>query len=156
MKFHRSFQTVFGLVAILAISLTCAITQAGTFHWGDFAGDEVMFLDVTEDNDEATSLFAPEPGMGGPMVAGNSMHLDPQGFSSQSSDSTDLIDSTLSTVIMAGAGNGITSIDISEFGDYSLGDAATVEPRVTCSIAEDCPESKGIPRQKPLHRSPPS
>jgi hypothetical protein len=118
MKFHRSFQSLFGLVAILAISLAGATAYAGTFSWGDYVGDDVMYLDVTENNEEATALFAPMPGVGGPIVSGNSLHLDPQNFSAQG---TELIDSTLSTVIMAAPGQGITDINIAELGDYSLG-----------------------------------
>ena len=121
MKFHRSFQALLVVMAMAAGCLSSAITRAGTFSWGDFAGNDVMFLDVTENNEETTSLFAPMPGEGGPMVAGNSLHLDPQGFAAME---TELIDSTLSTVIMSDPGQGITNIDISEFGDYSLGGLA--------------------------------
>jgi hypothetical protein len=110
------------IAAIVAVSLCQTTARAGTFHWGDFAGADVMFLNVTEDNSLASSLFAPMPGLGGPTVAGNSLHLDPQGFASQSSNnSANLIDSTLSTTIMSGPGGAIDAITIAELGDYSLG-----------------------------------
>ncbi len=110
------------LVALLAMSLVSSIADAGTFHWGDIAGADVMFMNVTENNNEPSSLFAPMPGMGGPIAMGNMLHLDPQSFSSQSSNnSADLLDSQLSTVIMAGPGGGINSLSINELGDYSLG-----------------------------------
>lgn len=125
MTFNTNFSKLnscVALIALVAMSLAQTIANAGTFHWGDFAGDNVMFLDVTENNDEPNSLFAPMPGTGGPIVLGNSLHLDPQGFASQSANnSTHLIDSTLSTVLMTGFGGAIEDIMISELGDYSLG-----------------------------------
>jgi len=96
--------------------------SAGTFSWGDIAGTDVQFLDVKENNGEVSSLFAPMPGSGGPIIIGNSLHLDPQNFQSQSqNNSADLIDSTLSTVIRANPLKGLNSVSISELGDYSLG-----------------------------------
>ncbi|QDT00476.1 hypothetical protein HG15A2_38140 [Adhaeretor mobilis] len=110
------------MVAVMAICALPSIASAGTFSWGDIAGTDVMFLDVKENNDEATSLFAPMPGTGGPISIGNSLHLDPQGFSSESSNNTaDSLDSQLSTVIRSNVGKGLESINISELGDYSLG-----------------------------------
>lgn len=110
------------ILTLLSVALLQATSNAGTFHWGDYAGANVMYLDVTENNNEATSLFAPEPGTGGPILIGDSLHLDPQNFASMSENSqADLIDSTLSTVIMASPGNALQDLSISEFGDYSLG-----------------------------------
>ena len=118
----NTFTSCVALIALVAMSLTQSIANAGTFHWGDFAGTNVMFLDVTENNGEPNSLFAPMPGLGGPIVVGDTLHLDPQGFASQASNnSADLIDSTLSTIIMAGQGGAINSLTINELGDYSLG-----------------------------------
>ncbi len=106
-------------LAMLALSMTSTTAQAGTFPFGDFAGTDVMFLGVTENNGEPNSLFAPPSG---PNVFGNTLHLDPENFSSQSgNNSAHLIDSTLTTTIMSGPGKVITSVSISELGDYSLG-----------------------------------
>jgi len=123
MKFNTKYNAFGSLIAILAVSLTLqTMASAGTFSWGDIVAEDVMFLDVTENNDEASSLFAPMPGIGGPIAIGNSLFLDPQGFASQSgNNSADLIDSQLSTVIMAGPGSSIEDIMITELGDYSLG-----------------------------------
>ena len=125
MKFNmqsKLFTSSVALFALMAMSLAPTTAIAGIFHWGDIAGANVMFMDVTENNDEASTLFAPMPGVGGPIVMGDTLHLDPQGFASQASNnSADLIDSTLSTVIMAGPGGGINSLSINELGDYSLG-----------------------------------
>lgn len=109
-------------LAIGAMSLVPSTVSAGTFHWGDYAGTNVMFLDVTENNTEPVSMFAPMPGLGGPIVMGDMLHLDPQGFVSQSANnSADLTDSQISTTIMAGPGGSIEDITITELGDYSLG-----------------------------------
>jgi len=109
-------------LAIGAMGWVPSTANAGTFYWGDIAGANVMFLDVTENNTELNSLFAPLPGMGGPIVLGDTLHLDPQGFASQSTNnSADIIDSQFSTTIMAGPGRSIDDISIIELGDYSLG-----------------------------------
>ncbi|NOZ39103.1 MAG: PEP-CTERM sorting domain-containing protein [Planctomycetes bacterium] len=125
MKFYSYFNMFtksVALLALVAMSLAPAITNAGTFSWGDIAGTNVTFLDVTENNGGASSLFAPMPGMGGPIAIGDILHLDPQGFASQSANnSADIIDSQLSTTIMAGSGSSIEDITITELGDYSLG-----------------------------------
>jgi len=124
MMFKTCFNRVWGrvaLVALVALGLSQTTAIAGTFHWGDIAGDDVVFVDVTENNNLANSVFAPMPGTGGPIGVGNSLHLDPQGFASQSANnSADVIDSTLSTTIMAAPGATIDDITITELGDYSL------------------------------------
>ena len=118
----NSFTNCLALVALIAMSLASSIADAGTFHWGNIPGDDVMFMNVTENNSEPSSLFAPMPGTGGPIASGNTLHLDPQSFASQAANnSADLLDSQLSTVIMAGPGGGINSLSINELGDYSLG-----------------------------------
>jgi len=124
MKFNTHSSYVFSgvaIVALVALSLTQTAATAGTFYWGDIAGADVMFLDVTENNGLSSSLFAPMPGTGGPTVVGNSLYLDPQGFASQSNGSAHLIDSTFSTTLMAGPDGAIDDITITELGDYSLG-----------------------------------
>lgn len=105
----------------MALSLI-APASAATINWGDLtsADSNVVFEDVTENNDEATPIFASE--VPGPMVVADMLLLDPQSFQSQSSGGgADLIDSTLSTTITAKDGGSINTIEINEFGDYSLG-----------------------------------
>ena len=125
MKFNmqtKLFISGFALVAFVAMSLAPTTVDAGTFHWGDIPGDDVMFMNVTENNGGPSSLFAPMPGTGGPIASGNTLHLDPQSFASMSTgNSADILDSQLSTVIMAGPGGALNSLSINELGDYSLG-----------------------------------
>jgi hypothetical protein len=80
-----------------------------------------MYLGVTENNSEPAPLFDEVPGTGSPDVVGNQISFNPQGFSSQSSGgAADLVDSTMTTIIMAKPGKAIDSIVIDEFGDYTL------------------------------------
>ncbi len=111
-----------GSFALLAISLFSTAASATIVNWGDVsdAGGTVVFEQVTEDNDEPQTLFAPQ--LTGPTASGDTLQLDPQSFQSQSSGGgADLIDSTLRTTIASKAGEAINSIIINEFGDYSLG-----------------------------------
>ena len=82
----RSFRMslIFAVAPMVFCGGFVAPVQAGTFEWGDLAGDDVAFFEVTEFSDEATSLYAPMPGTGGPMIRGNSLFLTPRGFASQS------------------------------------------------------------------------
>ena len=111
-------------IATIALSvLGSSSSNGGTFNWGDIydpAGD-VMYLNVEENNDESDALFAPNPGDGSPTVVGNQLVLDPQDFKSEPDPIVDLIDSTLTTVIMANPGASIKNILLQEFGDYTLG-----------------------------------
>jgi len=114
-----------GLAAafVVWLGMLAADAEAGTFGWGDIDGKDVTFVDLTEDNDEFTSLYAPLPGTGSPFVDSNSLLLSPSqlGFSSLSSDgSADVIDSTLSTIIRAKSCSSLESINIFEHGDFSL------------------------------------
>ena len=97
---------------------------AGTFNWGDLfdpAGD-IMYLAVEENNSEVNALFDMNPGFGSPDVIGNQIFFHPQNFQSQSSGlGADLIDSTLTTTLMAKQGKFMDTIQISEFGDHTLG-----------------------------------
>ncbi len=96
--------------------------DAGTFQWGDIVGTDVTYRDVTEDNDDASSHFAPMPGTGGPIARGNSLSLSPRGFSSKSANfSADSIDSTLITEIRANQNLQLGVIKLNMLGDYALG-----------------------------------
>ncbi len=97
---------------------TAAVGEAATINWGDKAGSDVVFQQVTENNDEAAPVF---DSAAGPTVSGNMLVFHPVNFQSQSNNGADLIDSTLTTKIVAKPGASIDSISIDEFGDYTLG-----------------------------------
>lgn len=105
--------------ALLLAVVTTA--DAATMNWGDKTtpASDVTFLQVTEDNDEASTIFAPIAT--GPTVSGNHLLFNPVNFQSQASNGADLIDSTLTTTVKAKPGASIDSIRIDEFGDYTLG-----------------------------------
>lgn len=100
------------------------VSDAATMNWGDKTSptSDVTFLQVTEDNDEASTIFAPIAT--GPTVSGNTLVFHPVNFQSQASNGADLIDSTITTKIVAKPGEVIDSIRIDEFGDYTLGGLA--------------------------------
>ena len=104
----------------LLVAMT-TVSNAATMNWGDKTSptSDVTFLQVTEDNDEASTIFAPIAT--GPTVSGNTLVFHPVNFQSQASNGADLIDSTLTTKIVAKPGEIIDSIRIDEFGDYTLG-----------------------------------
>ena len=107
--------------ASLAILMTTAgFASAATINWGDFSDPEgsVTFVDVSEDNDEDSTVF---DGEDGPDVMGNMLIFDPQGFQSQASNGSDLIDSELSFMVVPQEPTWIETIRIEEFGDYTLG-----------------------------------
>lgn len=111
------------LAAALTVCLVTPLAQAGTFNWGDIVDPtgEVMYLDVEETNAYATSLFAPEPGTGGPEAVGNSIRFDPQGFQAASSGGgSETTVSTVEMVLMAQPGKAVENLLIQELGDYTL------------------------------------
>ena len=57
----------------------------------------------------------------GPTVSGNQLVFNPVNFQSQANNGADLIDSTLTTTIKAKPGATIDTINVNEFGDYTLG-----------------------------------
>ena len=81
MRINR-FTNYVALVALVVMSLASSIADAVTFHRGNIPGNDVMFMNVTENNSELSSLFAPMPGTGGLIASGNSLQLDPQNFAS--------------------------------------------------------------------------
>ncbi len=105
-----------------------------------------MYLDVEENNAETDALFAPNPGNGSPTVVGNQITFDPQGFASQSENlAADLLDSTLTTVIMAKPGKAINTVVIEEFGDYSLSGLGAAEASVGAAFFVTILEVDGEP-----------
>lgn len=119
---HTRSRPPLALLVAATLGFAPTLASAALVNFGDVsdpAGD-VTFEDVTEDNNLPTTVFAPEAV--GPTAVGNTLVLDPTGFQSQSSGGmADLIDSELSTTIVADPGAVITSFTINEFGAYSLG-----------------------------------
>lgn len=120
------------LITWAALSAT---TFAAPINHGNFSGDTVDYLDVTED----TSTGDPLPLFGVPTVSGDSLDFNPVGFSANSSGggAPDQTDGQLSMMIQAKAGKVINSLLFSEAGDTSLARAlGTLDDAVTSVTAD--------------------
>jgi hypothetical protein len=129
-------------IAMLAI----APAASAAINYGDFAGTDVMYLDVTE----AALTGDPEPLYGAPIVSGNALDFNNMTYASSSSGAggSDFTDGRLTTTIMSiNAGVGITDLLIEESGDYSLiGPGGTgTSAFVGASIFLDIREIDGVP-----------
>ncbi len=99
----------------LGLCLLVPLTsQADVINYGNFAGDNVNFLNVTETSAEIGPVY------GAPTVSGDSLNwVFPPGFISQSvAGAVDFVDGGLSFVVDAQDGFLIESITVSEFGAY--------------------------------------
>ncbi|MFV2066635.1 MAG: PEP-CTERM sorting domain-containing protein [Pirellulales bacterium] len=118
MKGSVQCQRVASLLGFACLVLVPSLVQAAPINYGDFMGDTVRFLDVTEDSvtDPNTALY------GAPTVTGNSLDFDPVSFNAFATGAggLDLTDGTLSLVIEAKPGQGILSLVFNEAGDYTL------------------------------------
>lgn len=103
-------------VSFLVCALATMRAPGATQNWGDFIGDTIMYLDVTELNGEPNLLFSM------PSVVGDTLEFDPVNFFSEvdPGPGVNITDSQLSTVVMANPGYFIDNFLISEAGDYSL------------------------------------
>jgi hypothetical protein len=103
-------------VSLLLCAFTATPTPAATMNHGDFVGDTVMFLDVTETNGEANLLFS------APSVVGDTLKVDPNNFFSQVSPGpgADITESQLSMTVMGQGAFFIENLRIREQGDYTL------------------------------------
>ena len=108
-------------ILFLGICLLGPLTvNADIIEYGDFAGDNVDFLEVTERSAEVGALF------GSPAINGDSLSFMPANFNSQSIDGgVDFIDGALSFVVQGQNGFMFNSISVDEIGDFlDLGDAS--------------------------------
>ena len=108
------------LVPLLAIVVFAGFANAITIDYGDFTGNNVMFLDVSEDTrDEPSALF------GAPEVVGDTLDFDPLTFTAEVSSTTgtsesEIVDGQLNFTIMGIDDTPITEVFIREKGDYTL------------------------------------
>ena len=113
-------------LALTILLVLCASADATSISYGDFGGNTVMYLDVTE---TANTPGDEEPLYGAPTLFGTKLDFDPAGFSAVAIGGfPDLTDGQLNFTLMGTPGVAITSVSLSEGGDYSLlgiGSAAT-------------------------------
>lgn len=103
-------------VSLMLCAMAARSLPAATQNWGDFIGNTVSYLNVTELNSEPNLLFS------SPSVVGDTLEFDPVNFFSETDPGpgVDIVDSQLSTMIVAQPGFFIENLKISEAGDYTL------------------------------------
>lgn len=110
--FSRSHKLALWAGAFLVLSVFVSGVQAASMNYGDFMGDTVTYVGVTE-----ASVTDPIPLFGSPTVSGDSIDFNPTGFAAFAQDGdVDLTDGQLSFMVVAKPGNGIQGIKISEAG----------------------------------------
>jgi len=95
-------------------------------NYGDFTGTSVSYLGVTESSGTDSS-----PLFGAPIISGNTLDFNPQGFSAYSTGGgVDLTDGQLNFLLRANSG-GLSTLQFSEAGDFTLAGLGTAGTRVT-------------------------
>ena len=122
------------LTALVAVYLCAAQAQAIIIDYGDFTGDNVMYLDVTED-----TRTSPNALFGAPSIQGDTLDFDPTSFSAGVSSSTGtseslIVDGQLNFTLMSNDNaTGLENLIITESGDYTL--AGLGNAQATASVA---------------------
>jgi MYXO-CTERM domain-containing protein len=146
----RTFSFARGLCILIAPIFVAALLVArpalsAPINYGDFSGNTVSYLQVTED---ANSAGDNPPLFGPPTVAGDSIDFDPVGFNASTQNGgTDITDGNLKFSIKAKTGHAITNLSIAEAGDVTLGGFGTdtTFASVTTHIFLDVVEVDGVP-----------
>lgn len=108
---------VTALVSGCAIFAYAAPVQAAPINYGDFMGNTVNFLQVTED-----SGTDPTPLYGSPSVSADTLDFNPVSFNSFASGAggVDITDGTLSLMMTSKPGHFIDQVLFDEAGDFTL------------------------------------
>jgi hypothetical protein len=128
-----------------------SVAQAAPINYGNLTGTTVSYLGITEDQSTENPALQ-IPLFGAPTISGNSLRFSPTSFGASSVNGTpDITDGTLTTTIVASAGNFIPTIQFSESGDYSLLGTGTAATRVWVGLAffVDVLEVNGAPATVP-------
>lgn len=103
--------------AILLVAAATNPVLGASINYGDFNGNTVQFLDVTESSDDPLPLY------GAPTVAGDSLAFSPQQFLAKSefgSPPNDTTDGQLTFMVKADSGQAVTQISFEEGGALSV------------------------------------
>lgn len=129
-------------VSLLLFAAAPSPAPAATQNWGDFMGDTVMYLNVTEANGEPNLLYS------APSVVGDTLKIDPDNFFSEAGGGVgaDIVESELNMVIMGKDGFFIENLKIGEAGDYTLigPPDALAEAQVGASLFFEVLEVDGV------------
>lgn len=130
-------------LTMMALALSApGLVKAAPINYGDHAGTDVWFRQVTEN-----SLTDPGPLYGAPTVSANTIDFSPLGFASFSQNGTlDSTDGALTLGIEAKTGHSIPFIQITEGGSYSFNGFpnSSAAASVTGSIFFDIFEVDGV------------
>jgi hypothetical protein len=108
------------LTASVVLFLAAAICQpslSASINYGNFPGNTVTFIDVTESSDDPLPLY------GAPTVSGDSLTFSPQQFLAKSEfqvPPSDTTDGQLTFMVQADGGQAITEISFEEGGALSV------------------------------------
>jgi len=114
---RKSFPLAILAGAVFSFSIISASVMGAQINYGTFAGDNVNYVNVTEDSgaDEPLPLF------GAPTVTGDSIDFNPIGFDATSMNGgADITDSNLVFMVTSKSGSRISSVTFSEAGDTTL------------------------------------
>jgi hypothetical protein len=104
-------------VAFILLAAICPPSFSASINYGDFAGNTVTFIDVTESSDDPLPLY------GAPTVSGDSLSFSPQQFLAKSEFGVPVSDTTdgqLTFMIKADGGQAVTNISFEEGGALSV------------------------------------
>jgi hypothetical protein len=108
---------IFAVAALIAL-VSFQFSQAAPINYGDFMGNTVTYVGVTEDSNSGDTppLFGP------PTVSGDSLDFNPVGFSASASGAggNDVTDGNVSFMVVAKPGKAIWSLNLAEAGDTTL------------------------------------
>lgn len=115
----RTSRQILTVAVVLGFVAFAAQAQAAPINYGNFSGNTVDYLNVTED---ANSAGDAPPLFGAPTVSGDSLDFDPVGFNASASglNGIDVTDGNLNFVIMAKQGYAVDMVSLSEAGDTTL------------------------------------
>lgn len=133
----RVAEAVLGALAAFVALAFSSIANAAPINYGAFVGDSVTYSNVTE-----SSGTDPEPLYGAPIIVGNQLKFfDPTatpqslGFIAYAAGGVgDVTDGKLVFGLTAHLGYGITSLSLSEGGDYTLAVLGTEVAQVFASL----------------------
>jgi hypothetical protein len=112
------YRLIFAVSAVLFFSAAiCQPSIGASINYGDFSGNNVDFIDVTESSQDPLPLY------GSPTVSGDALSFSPQQFSASSASSVPVSDTTdgqLTFMVMAKNGQAITDISFEEGGALNV------------------------------------
>ena len=127
------------LAFTLCILVGAVTAQAGVISYGDLEGAQFIYQNIEE-----SSTTDPAGLYGAPILVGDALVFTPTSFRADASGAgdVDITDGALGTLVVAKDGNAISSLDIVEFGDFTLNGTGTdatlvgVAGRLFASIVE--------------------